>query len=114
MDPLRRPDPALIAVCLLACLVGTTTHAAPAIGAATGWAACRTPSNPAASPTLGQATMRPDGTIVLDQLRFEGAGGVVGHPPPMVYPPGHQEYAALLRHLGGLRPGEGKPIPPCE
>lgn len=61
---------------------------------------------------IGVATMLPDGTIVLD-LRAEAPGSTVGR-GRVTYPPGHPEYAAVLRHLGGLRPGEVKPVPPWD
>lgn len=59
---------------------------------------------------IGVATMLPDGTIVLE-LRATGAGGTVGH-GRLTYPPQHPDHAMVLRHLGGLRPGETKPVPP--
>ncbi len=59
---------------------------------------------------IGVATMRPDGTIVLD-LRAGGGGGPVGE-ARILYPPGHPQYEMILRHLGGLRPGETRPVPP--
>ncbi|MCC6522962.1 MAG: hypothetical protein IT373_09895 [Polyangiaceae bacterium] len=60
--------------------------------------------------SIGVATMRPDRTIVLD-LRAEGPGGEVGM-ARLTYEPTHPEYDGVLRHLGGLRPGEQKPVPP--
>lgn len=63
-----------------------------------------------AAPPIGTAWMERDGTIVL-QLRAEGPGGIVGD--SMVrYPRSHREYDQVLRHLGGLKPGETKPVPP--
>ncbi len=67
----------------------------------------RTPSPPA---SIGVATMTPDSTIIVD-LRAEGSGGMVGH-ARFVYPPDHPRYQQTLKHLGGLRPGESKPVPP--
>lgn len=61
--------------------------------------------------SIGIATMLPNGTIVLD-LRA-AAGDSIGR-GRVTYPPGHAEYAAVLRHLGGLRPGEVKPVPPWD
>lgn len=61
---------------------------------------------------IGIATMLPDGTIVLD-LRAEAPGGTVGQ-GRLTYPPGHPEYAAVLRHLGGLRPDEVKSVRPWD
>lgn len=79
---------------------------APPEGAA---APSATPS--AASPGhgpkfIGNATMRPDGTLVLDLT----AAGSSGH-AQMIYPPSHAEYQEMLRHLGGLRPGQQKLVP---
>lgn len=62
--------------------------------------------------SIGIATMLPDGTIVLD-LRAETSSGTVGQ-GRLTYPPGHPEYAAVLRHLGGLRPGEVKSVRPWD
>jgi hypothetical protein len=58
---------------------------------------------------IGTAHMLDDGTVVLD-LRAEG-GGAVGH-GRLTYPPSHPQYAEILRHLGGLAPGEKKPVAP--
>ena len=59
---------------------------------------------------IGTASMQPDGTILLD-LRATGPGGARGD-ARLAYPPGHRDYDMILRHLGGLRPGENKPVPP--
>ena len=59
--------------------------------------------------TIGSAKMLDDGTIVLD-LRAAGPG-MLGE-ARVTYPPGHPEYQNVLRHLGGLRPGEEKYVPP--
>ncbi len=67
-----------------------------------------TEPGPAAS--IGSATMSADGTITLD-LRAVGSGGLTGD-ARFVYPRGHKDYEEILRHLGGLRPGETKPVPP--
>lgn len=58
---------------------------------------------------IGTARMEPDGTIVLDLIAR--TGGATGH-ARIAYPPGHPDYAMMLRHLGGLRPGEVKPVAP--
>jgi hypothetical protein len=63
-----------------------------------------------AGDSIGVATMDPDGTIVL-QLRAEGGAGTVGD-AQLRYPPSHKEYKDVLTHLGGLKPGESKPVPP--
>jgi hypothetical protein len=60
--------------------------------------------------SIGQATMNDDGTIVLD-LRAEGPKGMLGD-ARFIYPPDHKDYQMILKHLGGLKPGESKPVPP--
>jgi len=62
-------------------------------------------------PTIGVARMRPDGTIELHLRATAGPGGPVGH-GLLEYPPGHPRYQEVLRHLGGLKPGEVKNVPP--
>lgn len=59
---------------------------------------------------IGTARMDRDGTIVLD-LRAEDEGGAVGV-GRLVYPPAHPQYQRVLEHLGGLEPGQSKPVPP--
>jgi hypothetical protein len=63
-----------------------------------------------ADESIGSATMEADGTIVL-QLRAESAGGPTGD-GLLRYPPAHPRYQEILRHLGGLKPGEVKAVPP--
>jgi hypothetical protein len=60
--------------------------------------------------SIGTASFADDGSIVLE-LRAEVPGGGLGH-GQLRYPPDHPEHAAVLAHLGGLRPGESKPVPP--
>jgi hypothetical protein len=60
--------------------------------------------------SIGAATMAPDGTISL-RLRAESAGGAIGE-GMLTYRPGTPRYDEVLRHLGGLKPGQTKPIPP--
>ena len=60
--------------------------------------------------SIGQATMRPDGTILL-QLRAEADDGTIGD-SLLEYPRGHKRYKMVLDHLGGLDPGQEKPVPP--
>jgi hypothetical protein len=60
--------------------------------------------------SIGSATMEADGTIVL-MLRAEGEGGMIGD-AMFSYPPGHERYQRTLDHLGGLEPGQTKPVPP--
>ena len=54
--------------------------------------------------------MNPEGSIVL-QLRASDPRGMVGD-AQFVYSPSHLQYDEVLRHVGGLRPGETKPVPP--
>src|SRR3954463_14338441 len=60
--------------------------------------------------SIGTATMREDRTIVLD-LIASGPAGLRGD-GRLTYPPSDPNYEAILRHLGGLRPGEVKPVQP--
>lgn len=59
--------------------------------------------------SIGIARMEADGTIVLQLRAVEG--GILGE-TLVRYPKDHPEYSAVLKHLGGLRPGETKPVPP--
>lgn len=54
--------------------------------------------------------MQADGTIYV-WLRAEGEGGMIGD-AFFSYPPSHEKYQQILQHLGGLEPGESKPVPP--
>jgi hypothetical protein len=72
---------------------------------ATAAADTRAPAAP-----VGVATMQADGTLILD-LRAEGPGGALGD-ARFVYPKAHPDYRKMLDHIGGLRPGESKPVPP--
>ena len=62
------------------------------------------------SNSIGVANMSEDGTITL-LLRAEGPGGIVGD-AVMTYGRSHKQYADILKHLGGLKPGEEKSVPP--
>ncbi len=78
-------------------------------------AACRGKSGEAAGApeggaSIGSATMQSDRVILL-QLRAEGEGGMVGD-ALLTYAPDHPQYQKILTHVGGLRPGESKPVPP--
>lgn len=64
----------------------------------------------APAPSIGSATMRADGTIAL-QLRAEGPGGAIGD-ALLTYAPDDERYREVLDHLGGLEPGQTKPVPP--
>jgi hypothetical protein len=58
--------------------------------------------------TIGSATMTDDGSIVLN-LRATGPG--IGD-AQITYAPDSPHYAEVLRHIGGLRPGQSKLVPP--
>ena len=62
--------------------------------------------------SIGTATMRQDRTIVLD-LVARGPGGLLGD-GRVTYSPSDPNYEAILRHLGGLRPGEVKQVQPWD
>ncbi len=63
---------------------------------------CRGPGS------IGTALMSPDGVITLNVRRMPGAplDGVVA------VRPGDPQYRRVLSHLGGLSPGQKKPVPP--
>lgn len=73
-----------------------------------------TPILPGSS--IGTASMLRDRTIELDLTKGPHIG-VARSPGELGYgqvdiEPNNPHYAELLRHLGGLRPGETKPVPP--
>lgn len=64
------------------------------------------PSAPEKGPppaSIGVATMEEDGTI--EMILNVGT-------TQFSYPPVHEEYKNILKHLGGLKKGETKPVPP--
>ena len=58
---------------------------------------------------IGQASMQPDGTIVMDLRMEDAATGSVGD-SHLTYAPGSTHYQAVLDHLGGLAPNQVKPV----
>ena len=71
----------------------------------------KSPPDSAATPdTIGVAWLENDGTLVL-QLRAQGTGKSVGD-ALLRYKPGDPEYSRTLQHIGGLEPGQTKPVPP--
>jgi hypothetical protein len=62
--------------------------------------------------SIGTAKMESDGTLVLF-LRAEGYGGIIGH-ATITVPPSDPRYRSYLDHIGGLKPGETKSVPPWE
>ncbi|RBP45624.1 hypothetical protein DES53_1026 [Roseimicrobium gellanilyticum] len=68
------------------------------------------------APSIGTAKMRTDGTIEM-QLRAEtesgyGDGKGIKGDALITYAPGDAHYDEVLKHLGGLKKGETKPVPP--
>jgi hypothetical protein len=61
-------------------------------------------------PRIGSATMSADRTITL-QLRAEDGRGSIGD-GILVYKPSSRDYEEVLDQIGGLKPGETKPVPP--
>jgi hypothetical protein len=59
--------------------------------------------------SIGVATMTPDGVITL-RLSSRSAGMIAEG--LLSYPPDHPKYDEVRQHLGGMRPGESKPVPP--
>lgn len=59
--------------------------------------------------SIGIATMRQDRTIVLDLV---ASGPDMLGDARLTYSPSDPDYEDILRHLGGLRPGEVKQVPP--
>jgi hypothetical protein len=59
--------------------------------------------------SVGRAKMSADGTITL-QLRSLWPDPIAES--QLVYPPGDPQYDEIKHHLGGLSPGEAKPVPP--
>lgn len=56
--------------------------------------------------SVGTAVMAPDGTITPNLRSQHGAEGVAA------YHRGDPNYARIFSHLGGMRPGEHKSVPP--
>lgn len=66
---------------------------------------------PRSKPSIGSARMLPSGVIEM-QLRAQGSGSIGDS--VLVYKPSHPSYTEIVDHLGGLEPGEEKPVPPFE
>jgi hypothetical protein len=62
-------------------------------------------------PYAGTATMLTDGTITLS-LRLNSDGTPTPARDYLTYKVSDRAYDDILRHLGGLRPGETKPFNP--
>ena len=59
--------------------------------------------------SVGRAKMSADGTITL-QLRSLWPNPIAE--TELVYAPDDPQYEEIKHHLGGLNPGESKPVPP--
>jgi hypothetical protein len=59
--------------------------------------------------SVGVAKMSADGAIAL-RIRSLWYQPVAEH--RFVYAPGDPQYDAIKRHLGGIMPGQSKPVPP--
>src|SRR5690242_1208510 len=75
--------------------------------------AAETPSpansaHPSNAQSIGMARMLPDGTILIGVA----AGGGDRAQAVLELKPGDTQYQPVLDHIGGLKPGETKPIPP--
>ena len=65
---------------------------------------------PSSSATIGTATMREDGTIVM---RIGSNSEATGKGEARIlYDKDHEKYQMIIEHLGGIQPGEEKSIPP--
>lgn len=62
--------------------------------------------------SIGSATLRPDGVLEL-MLRAEGPGGMVGD-SLVTYAPDDKNFKKVFDHLGGIKVGEVKSVPPFE
>jgi hypothetical protein len=60
--------------------------------------------------SIGVATMKDDGTIVL-HLRAKAPNGATGE-GTLVYPPSHPEYQNILSHIAPIRKGQSVPVKP--
>jgi hypothetical protein len=59
---------------------------------------------------IGEATMLQDRSIQL-KLRAELPNGAIGD-GFIVLRPGDMNYESTIAHVGGLEPGQSKPVPP--
>src|SRR5215467_4757689 len=65
--------------------------------------------DPAAGGSVGVATMLANGTILIG---VGGSGPGARAQAVLEIHPGDTNYQMIIDHVGGLRPGETKPIPP--
>lgn len=65
--------------------------------------------SPDSTPSVGVATMLPNGTILVG-IRAPEPGGQLQ--AVLMVEPGDTNYQQIIDHVGGLKPGETKSIPP--
>ena len=65
--------------------------------------------NPASEPSVGVARMMENGTILIG-IRGPGVDGPLQ--AVLMVEPGDNNYQQIIDHVGGLKPGETKSIPP--
>jgi hypothetical protein len=65
--------------------------------------------NPAPAPSVGVATMLENGTILIG-VRGPAVDGPLQ--AVLMIEPGDTNYQQIIDHVGGLKPGETKSIPP--
>jgi hypothetical protein len=65
--------------------------------------------NPASEPSVGVARMLESGTILIG-IRGPGVDGPLQ--AVLMVEPGDTNYQQIIDHVGGLKPGETKSIPP--
>lgn len=65
----------------------------------------------ATAPTIGTATLGKDGKLTLN-LRAQGPG-MLGD-ALLTYAPDDPNYTQIVAHLGGIKPGETKLVPPWD
>jgi hypothetical protein len=58
---------------------------------------------------IGEAWLEPNGTIIMELSKT--SDGMPLH-AVFTYDTKHPEYDEILRHVGGLQPGEKKPVLP--
>ena len=85
--------------------LGRAVLVAALLGAATPALAMNLQSDCRAPGTIGTATMSQDGTVTLNIHAPDGTMGA------FAYPKSDPNYARIVSHLGGIRPGDHKPVP---
>jgi hypothetical protein len=65
--------------------------------------------NPQSAKSIGVATMLANGTILVG---VGETGSDARARAVLMVEPGDSQYQAIIDHVGGLKPGETKPIPP--